>query len=64
MALTATASPTVQQDISNILKLKQPQVTRTSFNRKNLYLEVRPKRASVWADLVQMLEPEVEGEPR
>ena len=64
MALTATATPTVQQDICNILKLKQPQVTRTSFNRKNLYLEVRAKRATVWADLVQMLEPEVEGEPR
>ena len=64
MALTATATPTVQQDICSILKLKQPQVTRTSFNRKNLYLEVRAKRATVWADLVQMLEPEVEGEPR
>ena len=64
MALTATATPTVQQDICNILKLKQPQVTRTSFNRKNLYLEVRPKKATAWADLVQMLEPAVEGEPR
>ena len=32
MALTATATPTVQQDICNILRLKQPQVTRTRFH--------------------------------
>ena len=32
MALTATATLTVQQDICNNFKLKQPQVTRTSFN--------------------------------
>ena len=41
LALTATATPTVQQDICSCLKLKNVQVTRTSFDRPNLYLEVR-----------------------
>ena len=54
----------MQQDICSSLGLKSPQVTRTSFNRPNLYLEVRQKKGSVWADLVQMLAPAVEGEPR
>ena len=40
MALTATATPHVQQDICQCLKLKNVQVTRTSFNRPNLFLEV------------------------
>ena len=64
LALTATATPHVQQDICNSLKLKHPQVTRTSFNRPNLYLEVKAKKGSVWADLSQMLEPAAEGESR
>ena len=40
LALTATATPTVQQDICNSLKLKNVLITRTSFDRPNLYLEV------------------------
>ena len=43
LALTATATPHVQQDVCDILRMKSAQLTRTSFNRPNLYLEVRPK---------------------
>jgi len=43
IALTATATPRVQEDIVVQLCLKKPQIYKASFNRKNLYYEVRPK---------------------
>jgi ATP-dependent DNA helicase RecQ len=43
IALTATATPKVQQDIQKNLDMMQAQVFKTSFNRENLYYEVRPK---------------------
>ncbi len=43
MALTATATPRVQNDISNNLKLKTRDKFIASFNRKNLYLQVWKK---------------------
>jgi ATP-dependent DNA helicase RecQ len=43
-AFTATATSTVQQDILAKLTLKNPFQVRASFNRPNLYYEVRPKR--------------------
>ena len=55
VALTATATPHVQQDVCKILKMKDPQVTRTSFNRPNLYLEVRSKSNNAWLDLSGMM---------
>ena len=55
MALTTTATPPVQQDICNILRLESPQVTRTSLDRPNLYLEVKKKGKSVWSDLSEMM---------
>merc|ERR1719369_1942938 len=55
VALTATATPHVQRDICQCLKLKNVQITRTSFNRPNLYLEVRRKSGSVWTDVSQLL---------
>jgi len=64
LALTATATPHVQQDVVNILRMKNTQVTRTSFNRPNLYLEVRPKCGSAWGDLSTMFIPAVPGQPR
>jgi len=64
LALTATATPTVQQDICSSLKLKNVQVTRTSFDRPNLYLEVKPKSGSVWMDLSSMLEKAEPGAER
>lgn len=43
IALTATATPKVQLDIQKNLGMQTAQVFRSSFNRPNLYYEVRPK---------------------
>ncbi len=43
VALTATATPKVQQDIMKNLQMEESKLYKTSFNRKNLYYEVRPK---------------------
>ncbi|KFQ48292.1 Werner syndrome ATP-dependent helicase, partial [Pelecanus crispus] len=55
VALTATASPSIREDIMNCLNLKNPQVTCTSFDRPNLYLEVGRQSGSVLTDLKQFL---------
>lgn len=43
IALTATATPKVQQDIVENLGLRKPQIYISSFNRPNLYYEIQPK---------------------
>jgi len=43
MALTATATPKVQHDIQKNLGMLEAKVFKASFNRPNLYYEVRPK---------------------
>lgn len=43
IALTATATPKVQQDIQKNLSMSDAKVFKSSFNRSNLYYEVRPK---------------------
>ena len=43
IALTATATPKVQQDIQKNLNMMDAHVYKASFNRDNLYYEVRPK---------------------
>jgi ATP-dependent DNA helicase RecQ len=44
IALTATATPKVQQDIQKNLGMLNANVFKSSFNRSNLYYEVRPKQ--------------------
>jgi len=44
IALTATATPKVQQDIMKNLEMEDSGVFQSSFNRDNLYYEVRPKQ--------------------
>src|SRR5688500_4675596 len=43
MALTATATPKVQSDIQKNLNMVTADVFKSSFNRSNLYYEVKPK---------------------
>jgi ATP-dependent DNA helicase RecQ len=44
IALTATATPKVQSDIVKNLELRDPKIYISSFNRPNLYYDIRPKR--------------------
>lgn len=44
IALTATATPKVQLDIQKNLSMVDARVFKDSFNRSNLYYEIRPKR--------------------
>ena len=44
IALTATATPKVQQDIQKNLQMVDATIIKSSFNRDNLYYEVRPKK--------------------
>ena len=43
IALTATATPKVRQDILHNLQFEEANIFLTSFNRSNLYYEIRPK---------------------
>ncbi len=44
MALTATASSSVREDVVKKLEMRDPEVFQCSFNRPNLVFEVREKR--------------------
>lgn len=43
IALTATATPKVQHDIQKTLGMLDATIFKSSFNRPNLYYEIRPK---------------------
>lgn len=43
IALTATATPKVQQDIQRNLQMEEADLFKSSFNRTNLFYEVKPK---------------------
>lgn len=47
LALTATATEHVRQDICQNLGMKNPKLFISSFNRENIYLEVQPKRGAM-----------------
>ena len=55
IALTATATPKVQHDIQKTLGMIDATVFKSSFNRPNLYYEVRPKTTSVDRELVKFV---------
>jgi Werner syndrome ATP-dependent helicase len=55
MALTATATPVVQQDIIDTLQLEKPLVIKTTFDRPNLLLKVIPKSSHPKDDLLPLL---------
>ena len=53
IALTATATPKVQHDIQKNLGMLEATVFKSSFNRPNLYYEVRPKTANIDKDIIK-----------
>jgi len=55
IALTATATPKVQHDIQKNLGMIDATVFKSSFNRPNLYYEVRPKTADVDKDIIKFI---------
>lgn len=55
IALTATATPKVQNDIQKNLDMLGAKVFKSSFNRPNLYYEVRPKTDDVDKDIVKYI---------
>ena len=55
IALTATATPKVQHDIQKNLGMMDAKVFKSSFNRPNLYYEVRPKTSNVNRDIIKFI---------
>lgn len=55
IALTATATPKVQHDIQKSLGMTDVTVFKSSFNRPNLYYEVRPKTKDVDKDIIRYI---------
>ena len=59
LALTATATKHVRDDIVNNLQMKNPDILLASFNRPNIFLDVRPKRDS-YVQIVSFLKEHLE----
>lgn len=55
IALTATATPKVQMDIQKNLGMVEADVFKSSFNRENLYYEVRSKTDKVDKDIIKYI---------
>ncbi|MDL2265480.1 DNA helicase RecQ [Parabacteroides sp. OttesenSCG-928-G07] len=55
IALTATATPKVQHDIQKNLGMVDATVFKSSFNRSNLYYEVRPKGPNIDKDIIKFI---------
>ena len=55
IALTATATPKVQEDILKNLKITDAKVFKSTFNRPNLYYEVRSKTDQVESDIIKFV---------
>ncbi len=55
IALTATATPKVQHDIQKNLGMEDVAIFKSSFNRPNLYYEVRPKTKNVERDIIRFI---------
>lgn len=55
IALTATATPKVQHDIQKNLGMLKARVYKSSFNRPNLYYEIRPKTKDIDRDIIKYI---------
>jgi ATP-dependent DNA helicase RecQ len=61
LALTATATDRVRQDIIQQLALAKPSIHVASFNRPNLYYEVQLKQKQSYSQLLQLIQAEGSG---
>ncbi|MBA6315051.1 DNA helicase RecQ [Cellulophaga baltica] len=55
IGLTATATPKVQEDIIKNLGITDADLFKASFNRPNLFYEVRPKTQNIEADIIRFV---------
>jgi len=55
IALTATATPKVKMDIQKNLGMTDAKEFKSSFNRPNLYYEVRPKTNNIDRDIIKFI---------
>lgn len=55
IGLTATATPKVQEDILKNLGIQDANTFKASFNRPNLYYEIRPKTKNVDTDITRFV---------
>ena len=55
IALTATATPKVQHDIQKNLGMTDAVVFKSSFNRENLYYEIRPKTQATDKEIIKFI---------
>lgn len=55
IGLTATATPKVQEDILKNLSIQDANTFKASFNRPNLYYEIRPKTKNVDSDITRFV---------
>ncbi|RDK84839.1 DNA helicase RecQ [Marinirhabdus gelatinilytica] len=55
IGLTATATPKVQEDILKNLGIQDANTFKASFNRPNLFYEIRPKTKNVDADIIRFV---------
>lgn len=55
IALTATATPKVQHDIQKTLGMTDATLFKSSFNRPNLYYEIRPKTENVEKEIIKYI---------
>ncbi len=55
IGLTATATPKVQEDILKNLEIPDAHVYKASFNRPNLYYEIRTKTKNIETDIIRFI---------
>lgn len=55
IALTATATPKVQHDIQKNLGMTEANIFKSSFNRPNLYYEIRPKTSHIDREIIKYI---------
>ncbi|WP_121966108.1 ATP-dependent DNA helicase RecQ [Myroides sp. N17-2] len=55
IGLTATATPKVQEDILKNLEIPNANTFKASFNRPNLFYEIRPKTKNIESDIIRFI---------